>query len=167
MPLGINVTICPGKLDQTSWVLEEKHGGRIVGELSHFIDLIYFLTDSIVLIFLLKVSNDNPDIINKENFILNFKLENGSVCCITYMSNSDRSSFRENYQIFGNNFYINSTDFKKTEFINNGKKKIFKTFSQDLGYENEIEEFLVENNKRRSNEKRIKRMFDVFDFILN
>lgn len=167
MPLAINVTICPGKLDQTSWILEEKHGGgRIVGELSHFIDLIYFLTDSIVTDFSIKkVSNNNPDIINKENFILNFKLKNGSVCCITYISNSDRSSFRENYKIFGDNFYINSTDFKKTELINNGKKKIFKTFSQDLGYENEIEEFLTENNKGHSNIKRVDRMFDVFDFI--
>ena len=167
MPLAINVTICPGKLDQTSWILEEKHGGgRIVGELSHFIDLIYFLTDSIVIDFSIKkVSNNNPDIINKENFILNFKLKNGSVCCITYISNSDRSSFRENYKIFGDNFYINSTDFKKTELINNGKKKIFKTFSQDLGYENEIEEFLTENNKGHSNIKRVDRMFDVFDFI--
>lgn len=167
MPLAINITICPGKLDQTSWILEEKHGGgRVVGELSHFIDLVYFLTDSIVSDFSIKkVSNNNPDIINKENFILNFKLKNGSVCCITYISNSDRSSFRENYQIFGNNFYINSTDFKKTELINNGKKKIFKTFSQDLGYENEIEEFLMENDKGILNNKRADRMFDVFDFI--
>ena len=167
MPLAINITICPGKLDQTSWILEEKHGGgRVVGELSHFIDLVYFLTDSIVSDFSIKkVSNNNPDIINKENFILNFKLKNGSVCCITYISNSDRSSFRENYQIFGNNFYINSTDFKKTELINNGKKKIFKTFSQDLGYENEIEEFLTENDKGILNNKRVDRMFDVFDFI--
>ena len=169
IPLAINATICPGKLEQTSWILEEKHGGgRIVGELSHFIDLVYFLTDSVVSDFSIKkVSNNNPDIINKENFILNFKLKNGSVCCITYISNSDRSSFRENYQIFGDGFYINSTDFKKTELINNGKKTKFKTFSQDLGYENEIQEFLIENNKGHSNNKRVKRMFDVFEFIFN
>src|SRR5581483_6164018 len=46
-PLSINYRINAGRIPRGYWINDEGEGGRIIGEVCHFIDLMHFLTGSL------------------------------------------------------------------------------------------------------------------------
>src|SRR5262249_49406743 len=45
-PLSISYRVNAGRVSKEHWLQNEEHGGRIIGEVCHFIDLMIFLTDA-------------------------------------------------------------------------------------------------------------------------
>ena len=68
------------------WVHSEDEGrSRIVGEMSHFIDLLQALTGSLVQrVIAERVSGDNQAIVNNDNVVISLKFRDGSVGNLAY-----------------------------------------------------------------------------------
>lgn len=140
----IHYRVNSGFVPQDHWVhSEEEGGGRIVGEVCHFIDLMQYLTGSSpVRVFAERISGNNRTAVNNDNVIINVKFADGSIGNIVYSASGDKAFSRERIEIFCEGKTVVSTDFRETLFQFAGKKKTYKTFNQSMGYKEELECFV-------------------------
>ena len=158
-PVIMNYRINAGFVPKEHWVHSEEEGGsRVVGEICHFVDIFQFLTGSEPYkIYAERVSGNNSSIVNSDNASIIIKFKDGSIGNIIYTSSGDKAFSREYIEIFCEGKTITIKDFKETDLFFNGKRKVFKTINQDMGYKNELEHFVKfvkgdENKKLTFNE---------------
>jgi len=144
-PLVLQMRINTGFISGSHWVHSEDEGrSRIVGEASHFIDLIQCLANSpIIRVSAERISGDNSTTINNDNVAISFKLADGSVGTLIYSASGDKAYSREMLEVFFDGQTIVSRDFRVTELHKNGKQTTFKTSSQEMGYVQELEDFIA------------------------
>ena len=141
-PLCMNMTVNAGFIPADSWVQDtERGGGRIIGEVCHFIDLLLFLTGSEVEnVSAMNVTGHIPVCSDKMSIMLKFA--DGSIGTINYFANGSKSYPKEMLEIFSDGRVIRMENFKTTRgygFINFRK---YKTLRQDKGHKNEIRAFI-------------------------
>ena len=143
-PLVLQMRINTGFVPASHWVHSEDEGrSRVVGEMSHFIDLIQCLTRaSIIRVAAERISGDNSSAVNNDNMALSFKLDDGSVGTMIYSASGDKAYSREMTEIFFDGKTIVSKDFRVSELHKNGKTETFKTSGQEMGYAQELNAFI-------------------------
>ncbi len=142
LPKAITLRINAGAVPKDHWVNDpEIGGGRIIGEVCHFIDLAAFMSDS-------KIENVHAfSIVDPDNLmdtiVVNLEMENGSVANISYFSNGEKSVAKERIEVFCNKQIAKIDDFLSMEIVGGkeGNKKI-KLQAQDKGHEKELEVFI-------------------------
>ncbi|MFB0563421.1 MAG: bi-domain-containing oxidoreductase [Candidatus Lokiarchaeia archaeon] len=142
-PLIIHCRVNAGFVPKDSWVHEPNEGGgRIIGEVCHFIDLIQYLTDSVpVSVYADTISGNNSQFLNEDNVSINVKLKNGSIASIIYVAKGDKAFPRERIEVFGSNSVCVIDNFKSLTFIRNGKKQKMKKLNVDRGHHQEFSIF--------------------------
>lgn len=142
-PMVINYRVNAGFVPPDHWVhAEEEGGGRIIGEICHFVDFMQLITASNpARAFGERISGNNRTAVNNDNLAVNLKFADGSVGNIVYSASGDKAYSRERIEIFCEGKTVVSTDFKETIFHVAGKKKTFKTFNQAMGYQEELKHF--------------------------
>ncbi len=141
-PLALNIRVNAGKLPSDSWVYDPAEGGgRILGEVCHFVDLaIYFIESLPKRVYAQTI--EAPHYSADDNVLVNISFENGSVASILYVSNGDRAFSRERVEVFGNNAVAVIDNFKSLVVSKDGKKKKMKSwFGVDRGHKSEFEIF--------------------------
>ena len=99
-PCNIVATMNAGFIPPNTWVQDlEIGGGRIIGEACHLIDLITFLTGSLVTSVCMNALGRNPDM-GTDNATLLLKCEDGSNVTINYFANGAKSYPKEKVEIF-------------------------------------------------------------------
>lgn len=143
-PLVMQMRVNTGFIPATHWVHSDDEGrSRIVGEMSHFIDLIQSLAGALVSrVSAERVSGDNHTSVNNDNIAVSFKLTDGSVGSLIYSASGDKAYSREALEIFFDGKTIASKDFRVSELHQNGKTDTFKTRSQEMGYVEELKNFI-------------------------
>lgn len=141
-PLVVNIRINAGLIPRNHWTQQpEIGGGRIVGEICHFIDLMQFFTDGEpVKVFAESVSTDNIKITSEDNISIIVKFSNGSVGNLVYIANGDKAMPKERIEVSGGGNIGVINDFRDGLFFRNGK--INKLKSSGKGHKEEINEFL-------------------------
>jgi polar amino acid transport system substrate-binding protein len=137
---SISIRINAGILPPNHWVNDPMvGGGRIIGEVCHFIDLASFLANSPII----SVSAEKIEDVNRlpNTVIINLKMENGSIASINYFSNGSSSTPKERIEIFCGGTIALIDDFK-TLTISDRKIKNKKFRNQDKGVMLEIQSFL-------------------------
>ncbi len=140
-PLMITYRINAGFIPKESWVHDPKEGGgRILGEVCHFVDLIQFLTDAKpVKVF--AESLDINDLYQRgENVQTIINFDDGSVASIIYAANGDKGFPRERIEIFGGGCVCVIDDFKSLIFVNNGRNKKIHSHGRDMGHLKQFQE---------------------------
>lgn len=142
-PMVINYRINAGFVPSDHWVHSEEEGGsRVIGEICHFVDMMQYLTRSNpVRVYADRISGSNRTSLNSDNVVIVLKFEDGSVGNIIYSASGDKAYSREQIEIFSEGNTIVIKDYKETDFHRSGKKKIFKTFNQEIGYKEELQHF--------------------------
>jgi len=142
-PLVIQMRVNSGYVPVTHWVHSEDEGrSRIVGEMSHFIDLLQSLTGSLVTrIHAERISGDNQSSVNNDNIVISMKFTDGSVGNLTYSATGDKAYSREALEIFFEGKTISSQDYRKSELYGTGKTTAFKTRGQEMGFTEELKHF--------------------------
>lgn len=142
-PLVLQMRINTGFIPASHWVHSEDQGrSRIVGEMSHFIDLIQTLVSArITRVSAERVSGDNQSVVNNDNIAISFKLSDGSVGTMIYSASGDKAYSREATEIFYDSKTIVSHDFKVTTLHAGNKSETFKTRGQEMGYTEELRAF--------------------------
>lgn len=147
IPKAINYRINAGNMPKDHWVQDKAiGGGRIIGEVCHFIDLVMFLSGSKIN-FINSVSMDNNPYL-MDTLTINMGFENGSIGSICYFSNGASALPKENIEVFYANKVMVVDDFKEIKTY--GKEvKSNKLGKQDKGHAQEVKEFIeaVENGK--------------------
>jgi polar amino acid transport system substrate-binding protein len=140
IPKAINYRINAGNMPKDHWVQDKEiGGGRIIGEVCHFIDLVMFLSGSKIN-FINAVSMDNNPYL-MDTLSINMGFENGSIGSISYFSNGASSLPKENIEVFYAGKVMVCDDFKEVKTY--GKEiKTFKSGKQDKGHAQEIKEFI-------------------------
>jgi len=143
-PLVLQMRINTGFVPSSHWVHSDDEGrSRVVGEMSHFIDLIQAVVGApITRVSAERISGDNQSSVNNDNLALSFKLADGSVGSLIYSASGDKAYSREALEIFFDGQTISSKDFRISELHRAGKTETFKTRSQEMGYTQELKAFV-------------------------
>ena len=139
-PLAVHCTVNAGFVPADSWVHDPvQGGGRIVGEVCHFVDLIQYLTGSVpVRVYAETVSaaGYRPS----DNVAVTIKLSSGALGSITYVAGGDRSHPRERVEVFGGGAVGLIDNFQAASFTRQGRKERMRHWqSADRGHRAEVE----------------------------
>jgi predicted dehydrogenase/threonine dehydrogenase-like Zn-dependent dehydrogenase len=143
MPLSIIYRINAGFIPRDSWIQDkEVGGGRIIGEVCHFIDTCSYLTGSIpVSVFASCVKKDDQSIPNEDNVSVLLTFENGSNAVINYSAYGNKQMPKEYIEVFSHNIAMQMNDFRELIVYRGSKKKRIANSNQDKGFVNEFEAF--------------------------
>jgi predicted dehydrogenase len=140
-PLVIDYRVNAGFLPKDHWTQTEQGGGRILGEVCHFVDLMQFLTGSEpVCVYALSVAGTNAQMPDQDNVIISLRFKNGSVGQISYLACGDKLLSKERIEIFGGGQSFIIDDFRLGEHYAGGSRRSLKMPGK--GHQEEVAEFL-------------------------
>ena len=141
--ISVNYRVNAGIIPKDVWIQDrELGGGRIIGEVCHFIDTCSFLVDSeIVSVYASTVQKSNQSIPDEDNVNIILNYENGSTATIAYYAYGDSTMSKEYIEVFGSGVSMEMHDFRELIIYENGKKKKEKSSNQDKGFANEFKAF--------------------------
>ncbi len=148
-PLALHYRINAGPLVPDHWVNDrEQGGGRILGEVCHFVDLLMFLARSpIVEVEARTIGNSGR--YSGDNVLASLRFANGSEGTISYLANGDRAFSKERIEVFGGGSAATLEDFRRLELVRDGRKDtVHSRWSQDKGHRAEWAAF-AESAQRR------------------
>ena len=140
-PMTMLYRINAGAIPSDNWIQDsEIGGGRVLGEVCHFIDYLTYINGSLPV----KISASALTNSNKLNDTLNIliKFENGSSGVVAYYANGPKSMPKEYIEVFsaGQSAIIN--DFKELKIFGKGKSKKTKLFNQNKGQREMVNAFI-------------------------
>jgi predicted dehydrogenase len=128
-PLFIRYRMNAGFIPLDSWVHE--HGGRIVGEACHIIDLMnYFTGANITNIYTESITPANERFSNSDNRTIVLKYDDGSVCSIDYFAVGSKKCPKEFMEIHFDEKSIFMEDFKSIKGYGLKIKSLTEKYSQ-------------------------------------
>jgi predicted dehydrogenase/threonine dehydrogenase-like Zn-dependent dehydrogenase len=136
-PMLVHIRCNAGFIPKSSWVQHPDNGGRIIGELCHFVDW----ARAVVGFPMRKVTAAAlPDAGRycRDNVTVTISFEDGSVANLLYLANGDRAVAKEYFEVFCGGEIARIDDFKTASLSRNGKTRICKG-TQDKGHRREIE----------------------------
>lgn len=140
-PMTMIYRINAGAIPKDNWIQDvEMGGGRIIGEVCHFIDYLIFLNGSLPV----KVSaNTLPDP-NGLNDTLNIlmQFENDSTGVVAYYANGAKSLSKEYVEIFTSGTSIILKDFKELKIYGDRKTSKKKLLNQNKGQKEMVTSFI-------------------------
>ncbi|MCH7970831.1 MAG: bi-domain-containing oxidoreductase [Chloroflexi bacterium] len=138
--VAISCRVNPGPVPPGHWTVEPTQGGRIIGEICHFVDLLNFIAGSrIVRVSAEAITGSSG---TEESVSVSFAHENGSVSALLYGADGDRAFQRERIEIIGAGGVFVIEDFKGHTSTINGKKKRKRRMGIDRGHQKEIRSFV-------------------------
>ncbi|MGH9528743.1 MAG: bi-domain-containing oxidoreductase [Terriglobales bacterium] len=141
-PLALHYRINAGYIPRDHWVNDNEQGGRIIGEVCHFIDFLAFLAGSAPTEAFTRSLPDNGEYSN-DNIVISLQFANGSQGTISYLANGDRTYSKERVEIFGGKSAAVLEDFRRLELVQHGKKQVTRPWlRQDKGHRGEWRAFV-------------------------
>jgi len=140
-PMSMMYRINAGAIPGDSWIQDmEIGGGRIIGEICHFVDYLTCINGSLPVSVYASAMNDAQG--RNDTLTVSLKYENGSIGSIQYFANGPKSLFKEYIEIYAHGVTGIIKDFKELEIY--GSKKPFKKklMSQDKGQKEEVRSFI-------------------------
>ena len=143
-PLMMNYTINAGYIPGDHWVHDpEIGGGRLKGEVCHFIDLLSYISDSKpIQVFTQSISSNTGNIFNDDNISINLLFEDGSTGVVSYTALGDKSYPKEQIEVFGDSSVAKVNNFNNLETFRNNKKNKSSKFSQEKGFYEEMNSYI-------------------------
>ena len=142
-PLALHYRVNAGFIAANHWLNDpEQGGGRVIGEVCHFVDFLTFLVEA-PLVEVQARSLSNPGKYSNDNVIGSLRFADGSHGTISYLANGDRSYSKERLEVFGGGAVAVLEDFRRLETVKQGRKKVSRSLlRQDKGHRAEWEAFV-------------------------
>jgi predicted dehydrogenase/threonine dehydrogenase-like Zn-dependent dehydrogenase len=136
-PLILQYRVNAGFVPQTDWTQDRREGGgRLIGEVPHFIDLAMWLAGDTPI----SVSANalpNAGRYSDDNFALTITFANGSVAQILYSANGSPALPKERLEIHGGSRSAVLNDFRRLELFDRTRSVARSWFRQDKGHQAE------------------------------
>jgi predicted dehydrogenase/threonine dehydrogenase-like Zn-dependent dehydrogenase len=134
-PMTIIYRVNAGQLPAEHWTHDATEGGgRIIGEVCHFIDFIQYLTEA--------VSQKQVAGFVDDSVVVSMTMTDGSIASIVYTASGDSSVPKEHVEIFCDRSVAAIDDFKGGHFVRGAKKIKLGGGGQDKGHAAELNAFL-------------------------
>lgn len=143
-PLIMHYRVNAGYIPLDHWVQDpEQGGGRIIGEVCHFVDFLTFLADALpVRVQARALPNDGR--YRDDNVVITLEFADGSLGTVTYVANGDKAFSKERVEVFGGGCVAVLDDFRRLELMRNGRRQVVKScLRQDKGHRGEWEAFVA------------------------
>ena len=143
-PLMMQYRVNAGYLPRTHWTQDPKEGGgRIIGEVCHFVDFFQFLTGAEpVKVFAEPIVPGPTSLPDDDSLAITLKFADGSVGVITYVANGDPLMPKERLEVMSTGRSAVLDNFQILTLFQQGKRRVFKLASVDKGHRSEVTSFL-------------------------
>lgn len=143
-PLALHYRVNAGFLPADHWLNDpQQGGGRIIGEVCHFVDFLCFLTNSSPVEVETR-SLSNPGRYSNDNVVCSLRFADGSLGTLSYLANGDKSYSKERIEVFGGGNVAVLEDFRRLELVRHGKKNVSRSLlRQDKGHRGEWQAFVT------------------------
>jgi polar amino acid transport system substrate-binding protein len=141
-PIMINYRINYPFEMKDHWSYDLKEGGRMIGEMCHFMDLIRYITNGRPKKVYSSVIPTGGSVEREENALINIEFDNNSIGSIFYSALGNNQLPKEYIEIYGDNKTMVIDDFKDGMLYKDPKKEKVGLRHQDKGYYNEMSEFV-------------------------
>jgi predicted dehydrogenase len=143
-PLALHYRVNAGFIPADHWLNDsEQGGGRIIGEVCHFVDFLTFLIGAAPVEVQVN-SLANPGKYSNDNVISSMRFADGSQGTISYLANGDKSYSKERVEVFGGGAVAVLEDFRRLETVRGGKKHVSRSIlRRDKGHRGEWEAFVA------------------------
>ncbi|MBK7494188.1 MAG: Gfo/Idh/MocA family oxidoreductase [Candidatus Omnitrophica bacterium] len=142
-PLCLLGRINAGRLPEGSWLTDpEIGGGRILGEVCHFVDLFHEWTGSSVSALSVQGLGSPTDFPHRsENIQVLLGFRDGSQAVLIYSSEGGSSLGKEWYEVHGGNRSAVLDDFRTLDLYQGTRHERIRERHQDKGHTGELEDF--------------------------
>ena len=139
-PLSMLYRVNAGRVPRTHWTQDlEEGGGRVVGEVCHFVDFMQFLTGSLVeRVYAEPVASQDRGAVDEDSLFVTLKFSDGSNGTIAYLAEGDRAMRKERVEIFGGGRAFVVDDFRETFAYRDGRETRTRLRAQDKGQREEV-----------------------------
>ena len=132
-PLHAHFRINAGYIPLNHWTQDPAQGGgRIIGEVCHFVDYLTFLVGAVPSA-VHACSLPDHDKYHQDNVSMTFTFPDGSVGVVDYLASGDKSFPKERVEVFCGGKVAVLEDFRVLETVWNGKRKTIRK-TQDKGW---------------------------------
>ena len=126
-PLVLHQRVNAGAIPPGHWIHDPAQGGgRIVGELCHFVDLASFLCGAIPRSVHATGTNDDGRY-RDDNVVLTLDMSDGSVASITYVASGDKVLGKERFEVFGGGRTAALDDYRELRLLGGGRRRTQKS----------------------------------------
>ncbi len=139
-PLSMLYRVNAGRIPKEHWIQDAlEGGGRIVGEVCHFIDLMQFLTDAPpVSVFAEAVSAKSDKTVDADSVFITLRFADGSNGAIAYLSEGDKSLAKERLEIYGGSRTFVLDDYRRATLHKDGREEQVTLKAQDKGQQAQV-----------------------------
>ena len=137
-PMSMLYRVNAGAIPLEHWIQDPSQGGRIVGEVCHFVDCMMFLTDAVpVRVFAESISSPNVKTHQQDTVIISLKFSDGSIGSIQYFANGDNAVAKEYCEVFADVKTAQLHNFESVDFSEGRTTKRVK-YDGSKGHKEEI-----------------------------
>jgi len=141
--MNILYRINAGFISKDHWIQDSAEGGgRVIGEVCHFIDFMIYLTGALPEeVYATSLNIDSDEQVVEDNISVVFNFKDGSVGTIIYSAIGGAGMEKEYIEVFADKKSAKLTDFKSLSLFDGYKHRKINLGSQDKGQAGEIEHF--------------------------
>lgn len=134
-PLSMVYRVNAGRIPREHWAQDPREGGgRIVGEVCHFVDLCQFWAGApVTRVYAESVAGRDEQVTDEDNVVITLRFADGSNAAIAYVAEGDKSLPKERAEIFGGGRAFVLEDFRRATLHRGGKEETVKLRAQDKG----------------------------------
>ena len=136
-PMLVHIRCNAGFIPGDSWIQAPENGGRLVGELCHFVDWARAVIGQ-PMRSLTAAAMPDAGRYSGDNVTVAITFADGSIANLLYLSNGDRAVAKEYFEVFCGGGVARLDDFKVLSCSRGGKTQISKG-RQDKGHRRELE----------------------------
>jgi polar amino acid transport system substrate-binding protein len=139
-PLSILYRVNAGRIPTEHWTQNaEEGGGRIVGEVCHFIDLMQFLTGAPpVYVFAESIGAKSSKIVDADSVFITLRFADGSNGSVAYLAEGDKGLAKERVEIFGAGRVFVLDDYRRATLYKDGREDQVALKTQDKGQQEQV-----------------------------
>jgi predicted dehydrogenase/threonine dehydrogenase-like Zn-dependent dehydrogenase len=138
-PLAIHYTVAAGPTPTGTWLTDPAvGGGRIVGEVCHFVDLCLYLTGSRPTTVFARALTREPEA--DDSVVAAIGFADGSAATLHYLAQASSELPKERFEVSGGGRTARCENFRETHFAGS---RSHKTLNQDKGQETAVAEVIA------------------------
>jgi polar amino acid transport system substrate-binding protein len=139
-PLSIAYRVNAGRIPREHWTHDpHEGGGRIIGEVCHFIDFMHFLTGApATRVYAEAITSRNRELVDEDSVFITLRFADGSNGSIAYLAEGDKALAKERVEIFGAGRIFVLDDYRSATTYRNGREETTRMRSQDKGQRDEV-----------------------------
>ena len=124
-PLSIVYRVNAGRIQREHWTQDpDEGGGRIIGEVCHFVDLMQFLTGAPpTLVYAAAIAGGKGNAIREDSVLITLQFRDGSNGMIAYLAKGDSALPKEHIEIFAEGKVFVIEDFCSARLYAGGREK--------------------------------------------